>query len=443
MNNSNEKIVQRLAGALQIPTVSNAVYSETDFKPFDEFVDYLQRAFPLFHKTLPLERINTYGLVYYWAGSDQSLDPIVLMAHYDVVPPGIPENWKYPAFSGKIADGYVWGRGTLDIKSQLIGYLEAAERLMEAGFQPQRSIYFAFGHDEEVGGEQGAGEIVKVFEERGLKFHGVLDEGGLIISGAVKGIKKPVGLIGVAEKGYADYKIIVDGSGGHSSMPGRKTALGQLAKIIYEIQEHPLPARITPPVQAFLDNVVPEMSPLVRFVASKPRYFGSVLKKILAGSPETDAMIRTTFAPTTITGSAADNVLPESTTVNINVRLLQGDTSQAVAAHFRKLAGKIPVRVDVPDPREASEVSPTDGDFYQKLTAISRKFFPKVIFTPYLMMGGTDSRKFHNLTKFIYRFSPVHVTKEEKDTIHNANERIKLTEFAQSVDWFEKFIGSF
>lgn len=444
MDNYDEyqEAVVRLSRAIQIPTVSAQNYHETDFDAFDDFLSFLEEAFPLFHKTCELERVNKYGLVYRWRGKDAEQEPVLVTAHYDVVPAGDPNAWKYPPFSGEIAEGRVWGRGTLDIKSQLTAHLEAAEALIRQDFQPERDIYFVYGQDEETGNDEGATAIAALFEERGLRFAGVLDEGGIIVSGAIRGVKSPVALIGVAEKGRTDFELIVKGSGGHSSMPPNTTALGQAAELITRIEKHPLPTRLTPPVAAMLKNLGSEMGGLTRFAIQNSWLFGGLLKKILSKYPDTNAMIRTTFAATMAKGSEAANVLPQSATVTVNVRLLSGDTIESVARYFRKLAGDIPVSIRTHIGTEATPISPDSGVFYDRIRAVTHELFPEAIISPYLVAGGTDSRKYAGVCKNIYRFTPAHVTNEEKNTVHNANESISVEGYSRMIRFFEIFLKS-
>ncbi|MDR1355688.1 MAG: M20/M25/M40 family metallo-hydrolase [Propionibacteriaceae bacterium] len=441
----SDDAVRRLSGAIQIPTLSMLNYADTDFSAFDTFLQFLQDAFPLLHATLEREQVNTYGLVYIWRGTRPEREPILLMAHYDVVPAeDLAGEWKYPPFSGTVAEGRVWGRGTLDIKSQLIAHMEAVETLIRAGFTPERDIYFAYGHDEEISsGTNGATIIAALFKQRGLRFAGILDEGGLVVTGAIKGVRSPVALIGVSEKGHCNYEITVRGSGGHSSMPPKKTALGQAAELVTRIERHPLPARLTPTVLTMLQRVSVEMGGLTRFALQNTWLLGGLVKSLLANSAETNAMLRTTCAPTMARASDAENVLPQTATVNINVRLLAGDTIDSVAAHFRKLAGDMPVEIRPLSRTEASPVSPSSGEFYEQIEKLTQKWFPDAIVVPYLVMGGTDSRKYADSSDHIYRFTPIQVTNEEKNAIHNRDESISIENYAGMVHFFEALLESF
>ncbi|GHU08236.1 peptidase M20 [Spirochaetia bacterium] len=431
--------IERLSRAIQIPTVSASNYEATDFAPFDAFLAFLEDAFPLFHSTCETERINIYARLYRWRGKDPSRKPVLFTAHYDVVPAG-NEDWTHPPFSGLVADGRVWGRGTLDIKSQLTAHIEAAEALMREGFKPEGDIYFAYGHDEEVGGRQGAEKIVALLTERGIKLGGLLDEGGMVVTGALSGVKSPVALIGVAEKASVHYEITVQGSGGHSSMPPATTALGQVAEIIRRIEKNPLPARFTPPVLAMLKNIGPEMGGVTAFAIRHALIFSTLLKRVLSKKSTTNAMIRTTFAATQSKASDAVNVLPLSASVTVNVRLLSGDTVASVTEYFKKLAGEIPVSIRQWPQEEATPISPQSGYFYEGIVRETKLMYPDAIVTPYLMLGGSDSRKYTSICENIYRFTPVSVTNAEKDTIHNRNEYISVENYTRMIEFFGRLM---
>ncbi|MDR1559711.1 MAG: M20/M25/M40 family metallo-hydrolase [Clostridiales bacterium] len=436
----SDEAIRRLSRAIQIQTVSEARYEETDFKPFDEYITFLTEAYPLFFSTCEFTRISDYALLFCWKGKSAE-NPILLMAHYDVVP-ATESDWKYPAFSGELAEGTVWGRGTLDIKSQMLAHIEAAEALIGNGYVPKNDVWFAYGHDEEVGGGHGAKQIVAYLEKRGIRFSGVLDEGGIVLNGALKGVKPPVALVGVGEKGRTDYVITVKGKGGHASMPPKSTALGQLCEVIRRIEKNPLPARITSPVAQMLEKLAPEMGAATLFAVKNRGILGKVLTSTLSKSPETNAMIRTTFAATMAKGASASNILPSEATAIIDTRLLPGDTADSVEAHFRKLAGDIPVEITRAYQSEASNISPTSGTFYQRIEALAERFFPGAVVSPYLVLGGTDSRNYERVSDYIYRFTPLLVTNEEKNTVHNSNERISVENYTRMIEFFKELIKS-
>ncbi|MCL2889080.1 MAG: M20/M25/M40 family metallo-hydrolase [Eggerthellaceae bacterium] len=435
--------LQRLQAAIRIPTVSFTEYETMDFEAFRAFKTLLRESFPLFHQTTSLEEINEFGLVYRWQGSDAGLAPMAFMAHYDVVPvePGTEDDWLQPPFSGAIADGEIWGRGSLDIKSQLLAYLEAAEKLIGAGFVPSRDLYFCFGHDEEVGGHVAASPIVECLQARGIAFESVLDEGGLVITGAMKGIERPLGLIGIAEKGHVDYMISVFGEGGHSSMPPRHSALGLASRLVVAIEDHPMPLRLTPSVEAMLRNIAGELGFPLRMAISNLWLFRPLLLNILSKDPTTNALVRSTCAATMAQASNAHNVLPQVASVNINVRLLPGDSSADVLAHIERLAARLGIerfKIELAMCNEASETSEIGTPFLKTLTQLLLEFYPSALVTPYLVMGGTDARYYSALSSQVYRLTPTHITDKQRDLVHNSNERLDLANYFRMIEFYER-----
>ncbi|MDR0347471.1 MAG: M20/M25/M40 family metallo-hydrolase [Coriobacteriales bacterium] len=459
-------VCERLSAAIRIPTLSNADYEATDFAPFDEFKEFLVTSFPLFHERCELEVVNGYALVYRWPGtggavaagdgtgvstnapsSSTPLDSIALMAHYDVVPveEGTTQDWQQPPFSGALVDGVIWGRGTLDIKSQVTAHMEAAENLMRSGFIPVRDIYFCYGHDEETGGRQGAEKIVARLKERGVRFAGVLDEGGVVVTGALAGVTVPVGLIGVAEKGISNYQFKVEGSGGHSSMPPKNTSLGLAAKLIALIERQPMPLRLTPPVEVMLGQLSGQMGFAVRMAAANLWLFRPLLLRILSGNPTTNALVRTTFATTMAAASDACNVLPQTSRFSINVRILPGDTTGSVQTYFEGLIARTGIDATV-EPilaQEASPISPSNSAFYRSIEELVHEFYPTALVSPYLVMGGTDSRQFYELSDNVLRFTPVHITEEDRQHIHSTNECISVDNYGRMIAFYERFMRQY
>ncbi|MDR1014158.1 MAG: M20/M25/M40 family metallo-hydrolase [Coriobacteriales bacterium] len=460
--------IERLGAAIRIPTISTLEYEATDFAPFEAFQGFLADRFPLFHERCELEVVNGHALIYRWpcagggaaapsaaapapAGGPNAaprppaaLLPVALMAHYDVVPveEGTEQDWEQPPFSGALVDGVVWGRGTLDIKSQLMAHLEAAENLMRTDFVPKRDIYFCYGHDEEVGGEQGAELIVERLKERGVRFAGVLDEGGLVVTGALSGVGVPIGLIGVAEKGISNYQFRVRGTGGHSSMPPKSTSLGLAARLIALIERQPLPLRLTVPVEGMLRRLCGQMGFVTRMAVANLWLFRPLLLRILAGSPTTNAMVRTTSAVTMAAASDACNVLPQASSFNVNVRILPGETTQDVQRHFEGLIARAGLDATVGPllAQDPSPVSPDDSAFYRSVERLASEFYPSALVVPYLVMGGTDSRQFCALSDDVLRFTPIHITEEDRQHIHGTNECLSVENYGRMIAFYERFL---
>lgn len=442
-----ENEIKHLSDALKIKTVSKTCYEEKTFSPYDEFVDYLEKTYPLFYSKVEFNRINNYGLVYIWKSNETSKDklPLLFLAHYDVVPveSGTEGDWKYPPFSGEIAEDMIWGRGSLDIKSQVISLIESAQALMTEGFSPKRDIYFAFGNDEEIGGHNGAAYITKHFEESGLKFEAVYDECGFVATSAIKGVNCNVAQIGIAEKGNCNIKISAVGEGGHSAMPPKVTALKNLANAIVVLQENTMKPYLCPPVVQMLKRLCHYRSIGFKMMVANMWLFKPLVIKALTSNKNDNAMVRTTYITTVCHVGSAPNVLSQKAEAIINCRTLPGETSKDIVEHIKSVAGKYLDNVEIMVTREPSEISPIDTKGFEKLEESIEHFFPNAVITPYLVVGGSDSRKYYNVCKNIYRFTPFIVTDREMKAFHNTNESITLDNYKRMIEFYKHFITNF
>jgi len=434
----------RLAGAVRLATISYDAPSADSYRQLLALHAYLQQAFPKLHLSLRREVVNGYSLLYTWTGRNAAAPPILLMAHQDVVPVAADSEsrWQVPPFAGQISDGYVWGRGAWDDKGNLLAILEAVEALVARGFQPERTVYLAFGHDEENGGQEGAGAIARLLAQRGVKPEFVLDEGTLIAEGMMPGLDPPAAVIGVAEKGSATLQLTVAGVPGHSSMPAGPSAIGTLASALQRIETHPLPARIDGAAADMLDTLAPEMHGSARVLLSNRWLFGPLVRRALERSPATNAMLRTTAAITVLRAGDKENVLPAQAVALVNIRLLPGDTVAGTVAQLRRVIRDDRVRIDVrPGGSAATPVASHDAPGYRLICRTVRELFPGVVVTPGLMIGATDSRYMVPLARNVYRFSPVRAHAEDLMRFHGVNERISVANYAELIQFYQSLIG--
>lgn len=467
----SEEALKHLGGGIRIPTVSNVDYDQTNFKPFDEFKNYLKESYPLIYETMDTMTINNYSLVYHWKGKNSNEKPILFLSHYDVVPViGHDENddspneiifnqndkplaspdtlysdWHYPPFSGAIADGNIYGRGALDMKGMLFSILEGANSLIQEGFQPEQDIWIAFGHDEEVSGRQGAVKIAQYFKEQGLEFGAVYDEGGIIASprSAIESIDKPIALIGTGEKGFLTVRIFVKGIGGHSSMPPLKSSLVYAAEIIEKLNRDQMPAEIIPPIQAFLNNIGGEMGFVSKVAIANQWLLRPVLLKSLAKSSASNALIRTTTAISMAKGSDAPNVLTSVAEVTVNFRLLPGNTVDQTLEHVKKICADYDTELEVISSREASAISPSDTKGFDTMKKVINQLYPDAIVSPYITIGGTDAYKYQIVSDNIYRFMPVLLNQYEQRTMHNENEHISIANYGRMIWYFKEVMKTY
>ncbi len=441
---NRKAVVERLAGAIEFQTISTRDPQEFDPQPYRQFIRYLEENFPLTHVALNKTVINNYSLLYRWEGSNPDLDPILLLGHYDVVPvePGTEVQWDFMPFEGSIEEGHVWGRGTLDDKSGVLAILEATEQLLNEGYEPERTIIYAFGHDEEVGGARGARLIAQHLQEQGVTFRYILDEGGLITHKVIPGVDKPVALIGTAEKGYVSLELTVQGQGGHSSMPPRWTAAGKLSRAVARLEEEPLTADMTY-AREMLENVGPYMPFSERVAVANLWLFGPVVKSMYSNDPQLNATIRTTTAPTMLSGSIRENVLPKQAKGVVNFRILPGETIVGVAERVRGIIDDPRVQVQPLD-NASSPVAPSDptSASYQLIESTIRQSRPEseIIVTPYLVLGATDSRHYKSLSDQIFRYLNYRLNSEDLNRIHGDNERISIDNYLHMIIFYYQLI---
>lgn len=436
--------LQHLSDAIKIKTISYPDYDKMDFKLFDEFLLFLDRSYPNINRVCKKEIINGYCPIYIWESKEKQNKPILLLGHYDVVPveKSSESEWEEEPFSGMIKDDYIWGRGTLDDKNQVIAVMEAVEHMIKNNYKPKRDIYMVFGFDEEVGGRRGAEKAAEVFKERAIEFECVIDEGGSVITDMMEGLTAPAALIGIAEKGSTNIKITVPGQGGHSSMPPDSTAIGTLAKIVSNVEKNPMKPRLIMPVKEMLKTMAPYMTGQ-KFVLKNIDKLFPIIHPVLGKNPTTNALIRTTIAFTMTGGGDAPNVLPQKAWTTANLRILQGDSVDSTLEHIKNVNPDIEFEIEKLLVEEPSGISTIDGEPYKIVSNIIKEMYPEAIVVPYLMAGGTDSRKYFDLCKNIYRFSSVILTKKDYATIHSNNERISFENFSNMINFYIKFLSEY
>jgi carboxypeptidase PM20D1 len=442
----SDSVIAHLSQSIRFRTVSYQDPSLTDSTQFDGFISFLEKTFPLVHSQLKKERINDYALLFEWKGSDSSLKPALMMGHYDVVPviQGTEKMWKKAPFAGIIEDGFVYGRGTLDDKSTVMGLLEAVEYMLQQNHKPKRTIYLAFGHDEEVSGHLGGRTIAQTLERRGIQLEMVIDEGGTIKTDGVAGLTQPIALIGIAEKGYISVGLTARGEGGHSSMPPPKTSIGMLATAIDILQKNPFKSSLKGTVGEMLAYLGPEMPFLQKLAIANLWLTKSLIVKSFGSTNSGAASTHTTIAPTILKAGIKDNVLPIDADAIINFRILPGDSVQGIISHVRKV-------IDNPDievksigafDTEPSGVSSPDAPVFQVLHRTIKSCYPNVLVAPYLVVGATDSRYYRNLSENIYRFTPYQLDEEDLKRPHGTNERIKINTYKEMIQFYVTLLSN-
>lgn len=437
---------QRLSGAVRFATVSFASGAPIDTAAFLGFHAFLARSFPLVHRTLSRETVSALSLIYTWRGTDSAAAPVVLMGHMDVVP--VPEpnvkDWTHGPFSGDIAEGFVWGRGTLDDKTTVLASLEAIEGLIAQGYRPPRTVYLTFGHDEEVGGRFGARVIVDTLVARGVKPALVLDEGGFMASGVIPGIAGRAAIVGIAEKGYLSLRIRAKAQGGHSSMPTGRTAVGALSRAIAALEANPFPYSLDGPTRGMLNALAPyspfpQRSALANLWITEP-----FVRRTLRASPLGAALMHTTTSPTMLSAGIKDNVLPPEATAVVNFRIRPGETIATVTDRVRGIINDTLIIIEPTDSArvDPSPVSDITSPAYQLIASTIRGMAPGEVLPvlPYLVMGGTDAKYWGPHSTRVFRFLAIPLADGDVARIHGVNERVAVADYASAVGFFSRLL---
>lgn len=425
-----------LSKLIKVETISSR--ENKDITKFLGFHKVLRETFPSFFAAVECEEFDG-SLLLKWKGTDSSLKPIMLMNHHDVVEAS--GEWTHPAFSGAIADGKVWGRGTLDTKGGLAMMLQAAEELIKEGFTPRRDTYFVTACTEETGGET-AEVMSNALKERNMEFHMVLDEGGMILYDPIGGADGTFAMIGVGEKGYVDLKFIAKSNGGHASAPGKNTPLVRLGKFMAEAEKAEcFEVKMSDTVKEMLSRFAPTMSGIMKTACGNVNAFRPVLQKVMPMiSPAGAAMLRTTLAFTMSKGSDGANVIPQEAWVVGNMRFSHHQGKKSSVDAITALAKKYDIEVEIIDDGIESGITDFKGEAFKFIEKAVENIFPDYKAVPYIMNAATDSRYFCKICDSCLRFVPFVINKQQLDSVHGIDENVDVATLAPAVDFYKYII---
>ncbi|KAK6331331.1 hypothetical protein TWF730_004413 [Orbilia blumenaviensis] len=459
-----------LGGAIKIRTDVfddfGPVGRDPRWSRMDKYSEYLRDTFPLIHEKLAMEYINGYGLIYTLKGSNEDLKPILLLAHQDVVPVSNEtlDEWDHGPWSGDFDGRYIWGRGAIDDKNQLIALMESIELLLHSQFRPSRTVVLAFGFDEEVGGGQGAQFLGQaLYSDYGRNgFATIIDEGTAMIDG----FGSQFLVISTAEKGFMNQQISIKTPGGHASMPPKHTSIGIMAEIIVALENNPFERELSDdnPLKNFIDCAAAWADD---FPDELRRYIENEDKKSLADALvewdlRYDADLRTTTAVTAINGGTKVNALPEFVIAGMNHRIRRGSSTWEVTNATERIVSEIAkkygleviaypedgaeypessITIQAYDRREPSPLTSSRVDIqtaFKIVAGTTRAVFGEdLIVTPGLNMGNTDTFWYTKLSENIFRYAPMPLVKKN---MHSTNEHVSLRGHLGMVHWFVNFI---
>ncbi len=414
--------------------------------PLTSFQNFLLSSYPKFSHTAEHWVLSPYGIIFHWPGTSGSSKPILFAAHYDVVP-AEEDKWTRSPYGAERDGDFIYGRGTLDMKSLLIGLMEAVEEAVSRGFKPKQDIYFAFGGDEERAGLHGAIEMAKWFKERTIHFSWIFDEGTIVALNQIAWIDKPLALLGIEEKGFMSVELSVDQAPGHASRPPNVQAVAVLAKALIRISKKPFPFRLTPTVGAFFKKIGELSTGPTGWFLRHAKQTAPILFMAMKKNPSMASLLHTTVAMTQLEGSQADNVLPSAAKAVMNLRLLDPWTVDSAMEYIRKTVKDDRVKIRLSN-LSTNPVPANPGYAHEKgpgydtvKDAISRTF-SGVPVLPFLMVATTDSRHYKDISDGIFRFCPYMLTPEELALIHGHDERISIDNFNKAVAFYSNLIGA-
>ncbi len=427
--------VEHLAEAIRIETVSQQDRNRIDYTEFRNFHEFLRTTYPLVFEQLQIEVIADYSLVMTLVGSDQNLKPVLIDSHYDVVPiePGTEDEWTHPPFEGVIADGYLWGRGAIDDKSSVIATMEGLTKLLQQGFQPQRTLIFSLAHDEEIGGSEGAANIAQYLSDNNIELEFMVGEGGLVVTDNPMLPNKAMAMIALAEKTYVTLTLKASGDGGHSSMPVKNNAVVNLARAVTALHENPFEPELVAPMTDMLNVLGEEVGGLKGWMMKNQWLSAPILESIMSDDPATNPQVRSTTAVTMFDAGIKENVISQKAEAKVNFRLLPGYTPDQLLQDVTKIINDSSIAIESDAWKKSPPVADVHAHGYDKVKASIEQVLPEAVVAPGMLTATTDSPHYVGVAPNIYRFHPFTLPMSDTKSIHGTNERISLESIKTSV----------
>lgn len=428
-----EYYCKRLAEMIACKTVS----AKDKFVPqeFLKLRKVIKHLFPVVSGTAEIRYFGDDCYLYKLSGKNREKN-IMLMSHHDVVA-AEDGAWKYPPFSGKLAEGCIWGRGTVDTKTPLFAEFSALEELLQEGWTPPCNVYLVSSHNEEISGD-GVPLVLEWLQEQKIRFEWILDEGGAVIEPPMGGIKCKCAMLAVHEKGRYTLRIKAPQTAGHGSLVDKiKTPAVRMAGLITKMEkEQPFLRNIHPEVQAMFEELAPYMVWPMRLVLGNAKYFGGVLKRAIpAMNAQAGSMLGTTC---TFKNLQTDK--DGTCTAEVFFRCVKEEDLKEDLEKFQKIAAEFQVEFDQVLEDEYHDPASLQSEGYAYIKSCVEEFFDYAACAPFILPAGTDARHFSDLSDAVVRFAPIDINNQQYGSVHNIDENISMDTVVRAVRFYKKLL---
>ncbi|NMB54502.1 MAG: M20/M25/M40 family metallo-hydrolase [Leptolinea sp.] len=424
-------VAEHLSEVIRCRTIAAEELTGTQRDEYFSLHRALLKQFPRVHTTLEVRSSQDLSLLYIWPGRNPKLPGVLLSGHYDVPPvdPRSVENWEVQPFSGQVKDGFVWGRGALQGKGQMVAILQAVEIMLRAGYIPERTVYLAFGHDCLSGGKMGACRTAAYLKKANVRLEVVLDEGDWISGDYLPGMSGSAALIGVTERGHIRFDFTTQNTRRSDNK------LDILAHALASLSDNPLPASLKE-IRETYSGLVGAIGYTQQVVFANTWLLSSIARRIIMKHPEAQMRSTTQFVPVRFSGSL------ENAHAEVDVFLMPGETIAAVSDHIRRSVKDERVLFQAQAERawEAPLPAYTTSPAYQTIERAILEVYQGIPITPVVQPWPGDARFYTSVCRNVFRFTPLEIPPEDDLQPDGANERIRITSLVKMTRFYIRLL---
>lgn len=429
-----ERYLGRLAKMIHCQTISvKGSYDDTEFRKLRNVMEEL---FPLVHRKMEKLTFSEDCWIYRLPGKDPNRN-IMLMSHHDVAP--VAGDWAHGPFSGDVADGAIWGRGTVDTKTPLFAEFSALEELLKEGYEPPCNLYIGSSHNEEIAGD-GIPKALEYFEQHGITFEMILDEGGAVIDPPMGGVICNCAMLAIHEKGRHQLICTAEKEDSHTGLAANpETPVVRIARFITEINtKNIFVRRIYPQVKAMFEGLAPYMIFPMRFVFANLWCFAPLLKVLIPKiNAQAAAMIGTMCSFDEIKSEKGG----KKCTVSAFLRCVDDQDLKKDIAAMHKTAKKYGITLaDAPAGNEYHKPADFTKPQFGYVKDCVEKVFPHVATAPFILPAGTDARHFSDICPCVIRFAPIRIDDRQFKSVHSPNENIGVKAVSDAVYFYKHLL---